>query len=224
MSFVERVNSLADARGVLGVGPQASIDDIRGAWKRVAFRTHPDRNGGRRADFDRAGAAYALLLGETKAAAPDAEPAQAELRRPRAEARAERLSDEAVAACARLLDQPARFPGAAPRPDFVHLEQDTAEAPVADHVPMAVERRGRDMVFVVAAALGEGVNRVAIPSAEFLDRRKIVPRIVVFRAPRSGAGVVVIPDEVLQKVVPGARSVKIRFTGGDEVDGSQHAA
>ena len=65
MNFVERVNALAGAREILGVGHRASVDEIRAAWKRLAFETHPDRNGGTRTAFDRAKAAYALLLGFT---------------------------------------------------------------------------------------------------------------------------------------------------------------
>jgi hypothetical protein len=37
--------SEADARAVLGVGPGASADDIRTAWKRAMARAHPDQGG-----------------------------------------------------------------------------------------------------------------------------------------------------------------------------------
>jgi hypothetical protein len=45
---------------VLGVGPGASPEEIRAAWRRVARATHPD-NGGDAAAFRTAAAAYAQL-------------------------------------------------------------------------------------------------------------------------------------------------------------------
>lgn len=35
----------ADARAVLGVGPRATEDEIRKAWKRAMTRAHPDQGG-----------------------------------------------------------------------------------------------------------------------------------------------------------------------------------
>lgn len=225
MSFVERVSTLAGAREILGVAPGASVDEIRAAWKRVAFETHPDRNGGEREAFDRAKSAYARLMEEHPAPSPkppeeeveeEPSPARSEVQRPQITARIEPLSEAAIAACARLLQTHERFPGAAPRDDFVHLGTRNSTGAHTDHVPVSVKREGRDIVFVVAGLLSEGLNRVALPSAELSDRRKIVPRIVVFNSPKAGTGQVVIPASMLQRVVPGARSVRIRFAGAPE--------
>ncbi len=37
--------SVAEARAILGVGPQATREDIQAAWKRLMARTHPDQGG-----------------------------------------------------------------------------------------------------------------------------------------------------------------------------------
>ena len=37
--------SKAEARAILGVGPDASVQDIQIAWKRLMARTHPDQGG-----------------------------------------------------------------------------------------------------------------------------------------------------------------------------------
>ena len=37
--------SLAEAREILGVGPEATRQDIQQAWKRLMARTHPDQGG-----------------------------------------------------------------------------------------------------------------------------------------------------------------------------------
>lgn len=216
MSYVERVNSLAGAREVLGISPQAGEKDIRAAWKRVAFDTHPDRNGGSRTAFDRAKAAYALLLGEEPGVRPRRPTGPANASRPRVMARSEHLSPECVAACAQVLSEPERFPGAAPRHGTAHFGLDgtvVAGQPTTDHIPATTEREGRNVVFVFQTGLSQGINRVAVPSSEFCDRRKFAPRIVVFRSPTAGSGVVAIPPEVLQSMLPGARSAKLRFTG-----------
>jgi hypothetical protein len=219
------VNALAEAREVLGVGHGASAEEIRAAWKRMVFETHPDRNGGRRSAFDRAKAAYTLLLGEKPGARPQPETGRPDIQRPMVVVRVAKLCREAIEACESLLRQPDGFPGAAPRRDVINLDigersGSTAGHPATDHVPTAVEREGRNLCFIVAGALSEGVNRVAIPSAEFRDRRKVGPRIVIFTSEKSGSGQVTIPLEILQNVVPGARSVKIRFT---ETDGEEEA-
>ena len=51
----------ADPRQVLGVGPQASVEEIKAAFRREALATHPDRGGDADA-FMRAKAAYDRLI------------------------------------------------------------------------------------------------------------------------------------------------------------------
>lgn len=37
--------TMAEAREILGVGPDASVEEIQRAWKRLMARTHPDQGG-----------------------------------------------------------------------------------------------------------------------------------------------------------------------------------
>ena len=43
--------SVAEARDVLGVGPQASADEINAAWRQLLKKHHPDQGGS--ADYTR---------------------------------------------------------------------------------------------------------------------------------------------------------------------------
>lgn len=218
MSYVEKMNALAGARDLLGVGLRASAEDLHAAWKRVAFETHPDRNNGSRQAFDRAKAAYALLVGDEPGTRPRPESGRRGSHRPKVTVRVAKLSRDAIEACARMFGERNRSWEAAPSANVIHLDAGGRHGTAAgltatDHVPTAVEREGRDLTFIVPCALSEGLNRVSLPSAEFRDRRKVTPKIVVFRVDRSGTGTIMIPPEILQSVVPGARSVKIRFAG-----------
>ena len=59
---------------VLGVGKDASADDIKKAYRRLAMKYHPDRNPGDKAaeeKFKQIGEAYAILSDEQKRAAYD---------------------------------------------------------------------------------------------------------------------------------------------------------
>ena len=47
---------------ILGVAPDATLTDIKRAYRRIAKRLHPDRTGGDVAAFRRITAAYNLLL------------------------------------------------------------------------------------------------------------------------------------------------------------------
>jgi DnaJ-class molecular chaperone len=63
-----------DYYAVLGVGPQATEDEIRRAYRRLALQWHPDRNAGdRRAEerFKQISEAYAVLIAPDKRSAYD---------------------------------------------------------------------------------------------------------------------------------------------------------
>ena len=59
---------------VLGVGKDASADDIKKAYRRMAMKYHPDRNPGDKVaeeKFKEIGEAYAVLSDDQKRAAYD---------------------------------------------------------------------------------------------------------------------------------------------------------
>lgn len=207
---------MADACEVLGVGADASAEEIRAAWKRAAFDTHPDRHGGTSADFDRARAAYHMLKHIGTAPDPQAMPMAPVVRRPSLERRRTSLSPAVVEACRQALQERPVFPGSACR--LAVLDLDTGKRhwfptgrPATDHVPVAMEREGRNLRFFVVGHISEGGNRVALPGAEFQDRKKILPRIVLFTAGAPDHGDVAVPAHLVADVVPGASRVIISF-------------
>jgi len=58
MEPVDKINARTDALADLGLAANASPDDIRNAWRQIAFHAHPDHTGGDCADFSRAKVAY----------------------------------------------------------------------------------------------------------------------------------------------------------------------
>lgn len=61
MNFFEKVQARAHALEVLGLAGHPDADDIRAAYKQLAFEKHPDRGEGTDDEFTRINAAYSLL-------------------------------------------------------------------------------------------------------------------------------------------------------------------
>lgn len=61
MNFFEKAQARARALEVLGLTGHPDIDELRAAYKKLAFENHPDRNGGSEAELLKINAAYALL-------------------------------------------------------------------------------------------------------------------------------------------------------------------
>jgi hypothetical protein len=193
-----RINGRAEALKTLGLLGWASADDIRAAFRRRAFETHPDRHAGKEEEFARVCAAYEVLRDRraTSVMAPV---------RPRTEVRVSSLPDEVMRRCREMLDE--------------DMAPATATAPVAvgdmgdcrDHVPTAVRRQGRRVAYLVTTPLAKGANRVAVPVGEFEDPRRITSKLVRVNSARRGPGRVDVPDEVREELFPGTRSVSIHF-------------
>ncbi len=184
----------------LGLGGHPAPDEIRAAWKRVAFRTHPDRNGGALDAFATARAAYDLLLADGPATVPGPAPVRptrvspARAERPQAP-RVVEFSADVVTRCQATLD----------------CEPGAERGATADHLPRAVRRQGRTLTYVVPTPLSAGINRVALPTAILEDPRKVGAKIVSFRSGSAGPSEFEIPDAMRAQLFPGARSVHIRF-------------
>lgn len=195
-----------EALSKLGLPRDADIDDVKAAWRRVAFETHPDRNDGSTSAFVAAKAAYDLLR------APPAAPANAPERpkkparptprrphrpsgRPRAEARDQAITEEMRAECELTLI----------------FEAPPSDVPCTDHIPSAVYLKGRSLTYLVESTLRAGKNRVAVPTAFLEDTRKINPKIVSFNVSDEGPSEIEVPAKLREKLFPGARSVHLRF-------------
>ena len=210
------------ALAVLGLRNGADPEEIRKAWRKIAFKTHPDRNEGALDDFVKAKAAYDLLYEAATAAAPKPrakqpappQPKPAKPVRParpvrptrpghpaaepaKARARSTEFTEEALKACKALLSREGRI------------------GEVTDHLPSRVERQGRSIVYIVSSTLGAGKNRIAMPTAVLEGSHRVSPKIMSFNSSSDGASEIEVPQVLREKLFPGARSVRIRF-GMDE--------
>lgn len=184
----------ADALATLELPPDASDEDVRAAWRRLAFEKHPDRGGTGVEDFAKIRAAYEALR-----VAP-ARPRSVLRARPEVKERFEELDGEVLDICRAVLrEAPSR-----------RLE-DKGRTVVAEHVPAAVAHRGRRLSYIVRTPLAQGLNRIALPAGELEDNRGPRAKIVELAAKRAGWGMVNVPERVCERLFPGARSVSIRF-------------
>ncbi|MEM9031681.1 MAG: DnaJ domain-containing protein [Pseudomonadota bacterium] len=209
MSPSQDTRARSDALKTLGLHKGANLSEIRQAWRKIAFETHPDRNDGVFDGFVKAKAAYDLLCEAEKPApqAPKPEPAKKPApkatrpvrperpgaRRPQANARSIAMTQEMLSACQALLDG------------------DRLAGEVTSHLPTTVERQGRSLTYIVLTKLGPGKNRIALPTSVLEDHRKVNPKIVSFNASAEGSKEIEIPQSLREKLFPGARSVHIRF-------------
>lgn len=188
------VRSRFDALRLLGLAADATERDVRAAFRKLAFATHPDRNAGQDDDFARVRAAYEILR-DGGAGAADTPPRPS---RPSVEVRVTPVPDEMQRACRALLDARA-------------LAAPGSEPAEPGHVPLALRRRGRQVTYLVPTPLHAGTNVVAVPVGELDDPRRIAPKMVRITADRPGPGVVDLAAEVIAPLFPGARGVSIEF-------------
>jgi len=229
MGPIERVRARANAYDLLGVTHGSEPEEIRAAWRRMAFEMHPDRHGGDQSGFIRAKAAYDFLCRDeayaysTSAISREAVKVQRQSatmgrKRPVAAPRVTALRPEIVDACSDLLTQRCGGQGAAfaahlrLHPDApTETGGDGGCAGGADHVPGAIERLGRQLVYLVASELAAGVNRVALPTAVLECTRRQKPQILAISTHEARSGELTIPDAIRARIFPNARDVRIRF-------------
>jgi hypothetical protein len=189
------VNGRAEALRALGLRPRASAEDVRSAFRRLAFETHPDRHKGHEDEFARIREAYEMLReGDTVATAAPARPSLAP--------KVSEVSEALRAACRALLEEGAP---ALEGPDGCEGRRGR------DHVAHAIRRQGRVVSYLVPTPLAEGANRVALPVGDLLDPRRVTSKLVRVSSRQAGPGRVEVPDAVREELFPGARSVSIEF-------------
>lgn len=216
MSPIEKTRARSDALRVLGLESSASIEDVKAAWRRIAFETHPDRQNGSLDSFVVAKSAYDFLTGsasdlEFLAAAEAQRSASAGQSggRPRVVTRILKFSADALSECQELLvEQPAVTDQSDHDGEVATAGRTTN---TTDHVPNAVRRRGRCLTFLVGTPLGQGTNRAALPTGVLENNRKLKPKIVTFNSGGTGSGAIEIPEKLRSSLFPGARSVRISF-------------
>ena len=212
MSPIQKAQEIANAQSVLGVGPNTSETDLRRAWKKLAFKMHPDRGMGTDADLANINAAYSLLRDKRVLSRQvnQTRPVEPERRTVDPSARVVRPTRPAE------LKERGRFQT---RHADVSAEVETicrAAIGVSDvpaHVPHRIERQGRQMTFVVATPLVEGMNRVALPQSA-VATSEVQPQVLTFRASAGGKGTLNVPEGMVARLYPGTSIVRIAFGRG----------
>ncbi|MEM1427991.1 MAG: J domain-containing protein [Pseudomonadota bacterium] len=224
MGPIDRVRARALAYELLGVNHGSDPEEIRAAWRRVAFEMHPDRHGGDQTGFIQAKAAYDFLCKDeayafsTPAGARDAMKYQRQCatmgrKRPAVAPRVTPLRPDILYACRGLLAE-RRCGRKHPFAAHLRLQADAPTDPAeggADHVPGAIEREGRLLTYLVASVLSPGVNCVALPTAVLECTRRQKPQLLAISTQDRKSGDLRIPDATRARLFPNARDVRIRF-------------
>ncbi|WP_282021502.1 J domain-containing protein [Ruegeria faecimaris] len=214
MEPFDKVSARANAFGTLGLAQSASSDDIREAWRDIAFEAHPDKNGGDGAALANAKAAYDLLRSEGLAGKGLAGSAAGKPRRPRLRKRVIQLETQDIDACRAMLNT--ALPHLQDSPDTPADSQDADRLQDADHIPDAVGLHGRNLTYFISAPVCEGANRVALPTSVLAGSKRVKTEILSFQSKDAGTGEVVVPVALATKKFPGARSVRIRFNADQQ--------
>ncbi|MDA7964754.1 DnaJ domain-containing protein [Ruegeria sp.] len=210
---MSKIKARAEALEALGLSQGASADEIREAWRTVAFHAHPDHTGGDYSGFAQAKSAYDFLRKEGLTAQNRSGPAVP--RRPQLRKRVVELTRADLDACRDLLSPDPALPDMSDRgeTDQAGKRDDTP----ADHIPDAIGCFGRDLTYFVKTPVSEGSNRVALPTSVLAGSRKAEAEVLTFQSKNSGQGEVVIPDALRERKFPGARSVRIRFDSDQQM-------
>ena len=199
MTPIQKAWSRSEALSTLGLRGPETFDEIRRAWKRKAFETHPDQMNGETDAFHQARAAFEWLSSYqdgTVDAMFSAAKASVAPRRP--------IRDVKPTEKHRALS-------AAERTQCLKLLESHCEPSAADHVVDTVLTNGRSVEFVVSSAMVSGCNRVAFPTGVFGKTQDCAAKLVRFNVKDSRATEVIVPDNVREKLFQGAKSVRIRF-------------
>lgn len=209
MEPVERINARADALAALGLDQTAGSDDIREAWRHIAFRAHPDHRNGDCTHFARAKEAYDFLRREglTSIGKTTGGP-----RRPKLRKRVIELETTDIDACRMLLNTALTH-----NPDRNKPNPNPQGTSGADHVPDAVGFYGRHLTYFVPTPVQEGSNRVALPTSFLASVRRMKTEVLSFQSKDTGAGEVVIPETIAALKFPGAKSVRIKFDADQQM-------
>ncbi len=206
MEPVDKIRARAEAFHVLGLDQNAGSEDIRKAWRSIAFHAHPDCSDADSSNFARAKDAYDLLRKEGLAgkSACAGKP-----KRPKLRKRVITLKDTDIDACRALLNKVLECVSDAsdegqPTPENDHMA-------ASDHVPEAIGCFGRNLTYFVSSPVCQGANRVALPTSVLAGSRRTETELLSFQSKDAGAGEVIVPEAIMNRKFPGAKSVRIRF-------------
>lgn len=191
MTPIERISARSKALSLLGMTGTPSKSEIRKAFRKLAFEKHPDHGKGSPEEFARISDAYNLLsAGAEDASAPRPRSPSA-VSRPELRATETTFDADTVDLC------------------DAHLSE--ADGNGLDHVATRLYRKGRVLTYYVPTPPAKGQNRVALPTGDLEDTRRIRPRIVDVRHADLVGNAYDVPRHIAAKTFPGARAVQIRF-------------
>lgn len=201
MSPIDRLASKTQAFETLGVSTEATKNEIRAAYRMLAFKKHPDQHPECGSEFARITEAYRFIcehadeLGITEAPAEEEvanEPvAPRRVSRPALQATEEEFDATTMLECEAHLDE--------------------YEGTFTGHVPSAIYRKGRNLTYFVKTPLAKGRNAVSLPTGMLEDTRKTLPKLVTFDFRDAHGGYFEMPAETCAEHFPGARKIQIRF-------------
>lgn len=197
MSPIERVSMRAQAYTILGVPPEANREEIRQAYRQLAFRKHPDQHPEFAEEFSRITEAYRTICENAEELGLSDMPEAAN-----APVRPSRMSRPSVTAEETEFD-------AATRDECAALLDGIDDG--ATHVATRLYRRGRNLTYFVDGPLAKGLNHVAVPTGMLADARRVLPRVIAFDASEVSANLFELPARLCAEHFPGARSLQIRF-------------
>jgi hypothetical protein len=191
MTPIERISSRSKALSLLGITGNPTKTEIRQAFRKLAFEKHPDHGKGSPEEFARISDAYALLSAHAVDALKPVTRPSSPIPRPALRATETRFDADTVDLCDDLLGE-------------------TGGDGLA-HVATRLYRKGRILTYFVPTPPGNDLNRVALPTGDLEDKRRIQPRIVdIWHGDLSG-NVYDVPPQIAAQTFPGARAVQIRF-------------
>lgn len=195
MSPIDRISLRSQAYAVLGVSARASNDEIRKAYRDLAFRKHPDQHPEFAEEFARITEAYRTIcenaeeLGLTSPRTPanrSAAPSRPSV------TPSEMVFDEVtLGECRAVLD--------------------AVDEPGTRHVATRLYRRGRSLTYFVHGAVRPGQNTVVVPTGMIVDVRRVLPRIIAFDSREAPGGTYEMSADLCARHFPGVRSLSIRF-------------
>ncbi|MEO9823657.1 MAG: DnaJ domain-containing protein [Paracoccaceae bacterium] len=222
MTPIERVSVKSQALAVLGLNSTtASESDIRLAYRARVREKHPDRCNGEAGEFLRITDAFNFLCGD----ADDFDPTVAPEKKMHAADNSERPISRTQRPTMDFTPKQRVRSETMSRPVSKPMVQET-ETVLSDGIKAACsavldddgllathqKRAGRKYAYTVPVKLLNNVNKVAVPTGDLFDLRRMKPVVLTIPASDIRGGSYLVPTEVMETHFSGARRVEICFT------------
>ncbi|NNE88485.1 MAG: DnaJ domain-containing protein [Silicimonas sp.] len=213
MTPIERVSIKSQALAVLGLKNSTATDlEIKSAYRARVKEKHPDRCNGASDEFMRITNAFEYLSGETQDFEPEFGVRQATVSRtPRPSMEFEQKPRTRSKTMSRPVSKPSL------QATQIKFSQDILTACKAllrdDGGLVATHQRrvGRSVAYKVPVKLLRNVNKVALPTGDLVDTRRVQPVVLEINASEICDRAYRVPSDVVAQQFPGARTVEILF-------------